>query len=331
LKAKLNTPLFFILGRERSGTTMLRVNLNNHPQINIPPESPFIIYLHNKYANKKTINLSEFINDLKKEPFLLIWNIDYDRLRERLQSINSPTFQNYCKEILNQHKQNEITVGDKNPIYSLFGNTLQHIYPEAKFIWIIRDYRAQVNSMFKVNFEKKIISSLAARWVAYNKEIEKLKVEHPNKVLQIKYEELVTSPENNYATICSFLDIPYNSDILDIKKNHKELLPTHHKSLKGKINTSHIDEWKTQLTEDQIKTCETVAGNYGSRFGYQKTHQSKTPITFNIYLGTLYGKLYIHFIKIMYKLPLWLRGLINKQLIYNNATFWKEAKKHYNN
>lgn len=327
----MNTPLFFILGRERSGTTMLRVNLNNHSQINIPPESPFIIYLQNKYANKKNINPSDFIIDLKQEPFLFVWNINYENLKERLQSINPPTYQNYCKEILNQHQQNEIILGDKNPIYSLFGNTLQENFPEAKFIWIIRDYRAQVNSMLKVNFEKKIISSLAARWVAYNKEIEKLKLNYPNKVLRVKYEELVNNPKKNYTTICSFLNIPYDSTILDTKKNDKEFLPKHHKSLKEKINTSHIDEWKTQLTESQIKICETVAGNYGRRFGYQEIHHPKAPITFNIYLGILYGKLYVLFIKAMYNLPLWLRELINKQLIYKNATFWKEANKHYNN
>lgn len=309
---------------------MLRVNLNNHPNIHIPPESPFIIYLYNKYANKEVINLQEFITDLKKEPFLFVWNIDYLALEKRLQTITPPTFQNYCKEILNQQQLNETTLGDKNPTYSLFGNTLQHAFPEAKFIWIIRDYRAQVNSMLKVNFEKKIISSLASRWVNYNKEIEKIKINHPNKILLIRYEDLVMFPEKNYTAICDFLELKYNPSILSTTKHKKEFLPKHHTSLNEGINTKHIEEWKTQLTEKEIKICEAVAGDYGNQFGYQKTHSPDIPITIELFLGILYGKLYIVFIKMMYSLPINIRVIINEKIIYKNSTFWKDAEYHFN-
>ena len=66
-------------------------------------------------------------------------------------------FQSFCKEVLRQGKNINL-IGDKNPSYSLFGNSLIESFPEAKFIWLIRDYRAQVNSMLKVNFERKIVT-----------------------------------------------------------------------------------------------------------------------------------------------------------------------------
>ena len=132
-----NTHTFFILGRERSGTTMLRVNLNNHPKIHIPPESPFIMYLYKKYVNKKKINLFEFINDLKQEPFLHIWNIDYENLLVILEKTSPPVFSNYCKQILNQHQQENISLGDKNPTNSLFG---------LCFVFVMLSATTEVNS-----------------------------------------------------------------------------------------------------------------------------------------------------------------------------------------
>lgn len=326
-----NTPVFFILGRERSGTTMLRVNLNNHSKTNIPPESPFIIHLYKKYHSNQKIDTEEFIKDLKKETFFRMWKIDYKALTKILEGITHANFPNYCKAILSQEQQNSILLGDKNPINSLFGNKLIKVFPKAKFIWLIRDYRAQVNSMLKVNFEKKIISSLAARWVGFNKEIEHLKNNYPSQVLLIKYENLVENPEKQYSNICSFLEIGYEADILMTNRHKKEFNIKHHTSLEEKINTKHIKEWETDLSADQIKDCEAVAGNYGEMFGYKKKYTVNYPITIKIYLGVLYGKLYISFVKAMYNTPLKLRGFINKKIIFKNSPFWKEVKEYYKN
>jgi len=306
---------------------MLRVNLNNHSGMFIPPESPFIIHLMKKYENKKKINVNEFIQDLRLDIFLHVWKIDYQGLAKRLEQIEIPTFQNFCAEVLNQQNNNNILLGDKNPINSLFGDKLHRIFPNAKFIWIIRDYRAQVNSMLKVNFERKIISSLAMRWVSYNKEIQSLKDKYPNNVILIKYEDLVENPEVYYTKICNFLTINFEPEILNTAKHKKEFYPKHHASLEDQINTKHIDEWKNELTKKQIKICEAVAGKYGEQFGYQKT----TTYSSFPFFGILYGKLYISFIKTMYSLPINIRTFINYKIIYRNSTFWKEAINYFEN
>ncbi|MEO8322834.1 MAG: sulfotransferase, partial [Actinomycetota bacterium] len=40
-----DTP-FFIVGSARSGTTLLRMMLNAHPEVALPPESRFIVELY---------------------------------------------------------------------------------------------------------------------------------------------------------------------------------------------------------------------------------------------------------------------------------------------
>ena len=46
-----NLPFFFILGRPRSGTTLLRTILDAHPNIVIPPENSYLIHLYFKYRH----------------------------------------------------------------------------------------------------------------------------------------------------------------------------------------------------------------------------------------------------------------------------------------
>ncbi len=329
MDSKKNNAPFFILGRERSGTTMLRVNLNNHSNIYIPPESPFILNLYKKYGKQTNINPKTFIEDLKQDPYLLKWDIDYQKLTDELSSLNVQSFTNFCIEILKHLSNGKVIVGDKNPTYSLFGFTLHHLFTGSKFIWIIRDYRAQVNSMLKVNFERKIVSSLASRWVAYNKSIDTLKNKHPNQVLLIKYENLVSNPEDNYKKVCTFLGVDYESNLLNTDKENSEFYSGHHLSLGEKMNTKHIDEWKTELTQEQIKICEMIAGDYGEKFDYKKSISPNSANRIQHIFGIWYGKLYVPFIKLIYALPLSWRMFINRQIIYKNSAFWKELKEHY--
>jgi len=58
--------LFFILGRPRSGTTLLRTLLDAHPQVKVPPEYPVVLQLYKKYGRIRQwdeTTLEEFKKD----------------------------------------------------------------------------------------------------------------------------------------------------------------------------------------------------------------------------------------------------------------------------
>src|SRR5579862_4866650 len=84
---KINSmPMNFVLGKERSGTTLLQLMLNVHPGIVAPPESRFIILLFYKYGRIKQWTekiIVNFCNDLFKEAlFRNFWSV----IREELQA-----------------------------------------------------------------------------------------------------------------------------------------------------------------------------------------------------------------------------------------------------
>jgi hypothetical protein len=49
-EARADAAPFFIVGSERSGTTMLRLMLNRHSRLCVPPESHFITRLYDRFG-----------------------------------------------------------------------------------------------------------------------------------------------------------------------------------------------------------------------------------------------------------------------------------------
>ena len=175
------------------------------------------------------------------EKWLGRWNLDKEQLKKDLLSLNdNASFNDLCRMIYSNYaKSNKVynyyIIGDKNPQYSLFIDKLISLFPEAKFIYVIRDYRDNILSFKKVRFDLKFTTALAYRWVRYNKDILKMKLKYPEKFISVQYEQLLKSPKKELERICDFLNIKYNSNMLEYYKNQDDCIPDFHKNLKKPV------------------------------------------------------------------------------------------------
>ena len=80
----------------------------------------------------------------------------------------------------------------------------------SKFIHIVRDPVANVNSFKSVPFDLDDVGCLAQRWKIYNSNIEKEKIRKPKSFLTIKFEDLVNYQDKSINKISSFLNIDRN-------------------------------------------------------------------------------------------------------------------------
>ena len=73
-----NIPFFFIIGRPRSGTTLLQTLLDAHPNVIIPPESAVIKECYERFGkvivwdDKRIQELIHFLYEINK---FETWNI----------------------------------------------------------------------------------------------------------------------------------------------------------------------------------------------------------------------------------------------------------------
>lgn len=339
-------PLFFIVGCPRSGTTLLQQILDSNPEVIIPLEARFITLLKARYFKKKKWNnndINEFVDELYKDlQFSLYWNVDRKQLTNTFQSIPKEkiSFLLLCKIVYlcfqtNTTKTNILLIGDKKPLHSILIPEIIEMLPEAKFIHIVRDYRAQILSMKKW-FLKAGIIGLSQQWVSQNNFIEKQKEKKTSQFYTIRYEDLVKVPEEYTQKITSFLGLKYTPNMLnfykkninDLQENEQKdfekikLLNTLHYNLLNPVNISRIDTWQTELSEKEIRIADYFCSKFAERYGYQPMYETHSATLFFQKSIMQMRILFLGFtISVYHKTPNWLRSLTNSISLFLYRTF----------
>ncbi|MBT3208194.1 MAG: sulfotransferase [Bacteroidetes bacterium] len=324
-------PFFFIIGRPRSGTTLIRTLLDAHPNVSIPIESPVIMYNSLKYnniTNWSKEDILNFYNDVLATRRFHKWTVDREKLKKDLLACEGEvTYFTLCKIVylnyISFYEKGEITlVGDKNPLYSINVPRLIRLFPNAKYIHITRDYRDHILSMKRTQLYNSSTTVLAYRWKFSAKLINELKKKYPNHFFSFRYEDLVENTVDKLKEVCKFLNIEYEASVLDFYKIKDEVMRVYgndeemmrfNSNVYEPIDPKRLYLWKDKMQDNDIKTAELVIGKYAQMMGYDPKFKN-----FNI---LLYIKLLpnILFLKIVYfltylkkRLPLFIRKRLKK-------------------
>lgn len=322
-----NIPFFFIIGRPRSGTTLLRLLFEAHPNIQSPPESPLIIALYKKYNSVKHWDetlIRELVDDLYKQMYFDKWLIDREILTNRLLKLQGESsFKAMVTEVYlsynSLYEKEEIKmISDKNPIYSLYADRIHELFPDSKIIHITRDYRDNYCSLVKVNFEIPVVPIVVYRWKYALKKMWKIRKEHPELVYTIKYEDLASNPEHHLKLIYNFLGMEFDPKVLEFYKMKpgfekvyagEEAIGYIHRSLMNPISTERMNKWKKEMTPRQIKMADLVMGKTAEKAGYQRVYKK---FDLGLYLWILpsliYASLMYRVMMLGEKLPFKLRN-----------------------
>jgi hypothetical protein len=287
----LMLPVPFIVGVPRSGTTMLRLMLDAHSELAIPPKTMFLnLFLR---SNCKQLSIHEFVYQLSDSPRWAIFGFEPDELINAMGVILKKTSAN-IPELIRAHyqayaqKQGKTRWGgEKSGIQLKSMLEISLVLPEAHFIHIIRDARSVVLSLKKAYFTKnRNVVALANNWVTSITKAREKAQKLPHYV-EIKYEDLVLSTELNLQSICKFIELPYQSSMLNYYQNASSRLeelkrdPQYgdYKTADEKINElfpliskspdiSRIDAWKKELSIAEIREIESIAGKLLTDLGY---------------------------------------------------------------
>jgi hypothetical protein len=312
-------PIFFIIGRPRSGTTLLKVLFDAHPNIIVPNEFPVIIDLSYKYAKVTHWNaeiLKSFYYDIfrvKKIEYNVINKEDllHDLMKSEGENIYSDIIKILYSNVKSDFIKKEILCyGDKNPSYSMYVKELSKLFPDAKFIHIIRDYRDQISSMIKKElYDIPSVSILAYQWKRSLRMIRKVKRAFPEKFYTIKYKEFVENPKPLLKEMYDFINIPFDESVFNYYQNEAlfktaekhDRIKTIQDNIFNPINTKRLYAWKDEMDAKSVKIADITVGKYAEMYGYERVYKSN----FSIYFFP------ISFIKIFSLIQYFLRKRIN--------------------
>lgn len=259
---------FFITGEQRSGTTLLSELLGRHSHVYIDGYSVgfrlvscfknyTLVLPYNAAESQSAIQSWLIENDYKGR---LAGLIDYKNL-ERFVSAQAAIQDGIDNRLLPEAKK---VFGDKSPGIHHFMPELLTLVPEAKFIHVVRDGRAVAHSQYKRT--GKHVELAAQDWVDGNaKGLTNLAWLGADKYLMLKYEDLLSEPENTVNSVCRFLNITYEPAMTASKKADGQpddyVLPT--------FEVSKIDEYRSGLKTSQLRKIEKIEAPLLRHFGYE--------------------------------------------------------------
>lgn len=337
---------FFILGRERSGTTLLRSILHQHPGIHIPPECTFIWDLWPVYKDFKkwtSHSAAQFINDLKLDPRFKFWHTDEELLLKKLSNLpETSTYANACQAVLQSYSSSNSGfvsqddssswLGDKNPVYVEHVAFLMKLFPKAHFVVIVRDYKDALASIWSTGFEARWTASICHKWVKCYEDLKDWQEKFPHQFDIIRYEDLVTSPVTTLKPVMKNLDIEWTDELLEFDKTNEVTL----EGVKGKalefvhninkpLNPKSIGRWKDDLTPRMVKVADDICAETATKFGYISSNSTNSSSK-NYLLAKLWSRLYFNIEKTSQSFPSSLKRLYLKLKWRFNGGWTKAVK-----
>lgn len=288
-----NVAPFFVIGASRSGTTLFRLMLNEHPALHVPRESWFLIDLMDKLPleyplSKEQIRLAfEIITTHWR---WIGWDVEDSCLWDRLALLHEPLLSDVIDAVykLSSEQSGKHSWGDKTPEYIRHIDRLHTVLPEAKFVHIIRDGRDVCLSLTRYDYRMGVLSENAkywAEWVAAG--IESGRRLPEDLYLEIAYEDLVVNAEPTLRKVCQFLTVPYDQRMLEFHRNAERNVASwewgHHYKTLNPLSSEEVHKWRREMKMLDLIVFESVAGDTMDRTNQDKvfTGISRTiPIAF---------------------------------------------------
>lgn len=248
-------------GCQRSGTTLLRVMLDSHPNIACGPECSLLTggYLPEKLARRFDISAAD-ISSLRRQAqdhahFVELFLADYAQRRGKQRW------------------------GEKTP------QNIRHVawifahWPNAKFIHVLRDGRDAICSIrthprFRIIDGEKIPTGIlrplepcirgwlrdTGAGLAWRGQ--------PN-YLEVRYEDLVNAPDATLKKICAFIGEDYSPALLRYHEQERDVTNFIANVAATKpVKTNAVGRWRSDLKPDELQLFQTLAGTRMAELGY---------------------------------------------------------------
>ncbi|XP_030623998.1 protein-tyrosine sulfotransferase 2 [Chanos chanos] len=222
------TPLVFVGGVPRSGTTLMRAMLDAHPAIRCGEETrviPRLLALRQGLARD-----SEGRQQLEEEGVS--------------QEILDSAFTAFLLEVISRHGEPASLLCNKDPFTLKSAIYLSQIFPKSQFLLMVRDGRASVHSMISrrvtiAGFDLTSYRDCLTKWSrAIESMVFQCTVVGSKRCLMVHYEDLVLQPRTTMQNVLRFLGVSWHEGVL----HHEEAI-----GQPGGVSLSRIERSTDQV------------------------------------------------------------------------------------
>jgi hypothetical protein len=249
---------------------MLRLMLTTHPQLVVPPECGFMVWLQPEFGHWNVGELGgqklavRFVDAVVATRKFDTWGLTRDEVGMAVTARRPKSYADACDAIYRSFAKHfgkpDAEWGDKNNYYLSHIATISSIYPDARFIHIVRDGRdvacsyrevmaSHSDSQYRPILPVKI-DEIARQWASNISAIRaQFAVLRPKSFLQIRYEDLTENPERELTRACNWLGVKFEPKMLEFFNDNRAL---------GLEPSATID-WKRRTLQP---VCRDSVGRY---------------------------------------------------------------------
>jgi hypothetical protein len=276
----LQAPVF-VVGYQKSGTTLLLNLLDGHPSLGVVP------YLESKYFTRflpeqghldRAAQIEELheawihslINPVGEPPFWLLGeptasNDPYERFTaylywfadrypaQDLLAILATTIVAVRLDAGELEREPDYWV-EKTPMHELHADQILDVYPQAKFLHIVRDPRATVAALRRMEMAGDARTSaieIRRTLEAARRTIERI---GPDRYSIVSYEELVRDPERVMRGVAAFLGIDFTDDLLTPTTAGRLVGANSawpERRVRGAVHALSVESWRGSLSRSE--------------------------------------------------------------------------------
>ena len=270
----------FIIGFQRSGTSLLRMMLDSHPDVAIPLDTTG---LWARYEQR----LSEFgpLTDLESRRRLVESILSDERIRlwetplgvdDVIGASRLPGYPGVIDGFQNAYARakGKAHWGDKDPgNMGRLGSVLRW-FPDARIVHIVRDGRDACMSLLKQDFGGEDLLQCAEAWreqVWWVRQIGRILGE--SQYFELRYEDLVERPEQVLRELVEFLGFEWSPEMLEYHRRVDEAVPDEKRHIWPLLDRppqrSALYRWKTDMRRGERVCFEKRAGAVLQDLGYE--------------------------------------------------------------
>jgi hypothetical protein len=283
-----------IVGAPRSGTTLLRLMVDAHPAVAIPPETHFLPACA-ELARTPEATAEQLIACITRSPEAMPTWIDFgladSALAACVRALPSPwSVQNGVRAFYRLYAElhGKARAGDKTPGYVAHIPRIAELLPEARFIHLIRDGRGAMASLREMWFApSRDVADLARFWrdlVTAGRTA----ASEGYPVLEVRYEALLETPDIELRRVCAFVDLDFDESMLRYHERAADRLAEHQGRVlpsgevfltqeqrlaqqalvREPLQLARKESWRRTLSASDIADFQVVAADLLTELGY---------------------------------------------------------------
>lgn len=272
---------FFIIGSGRSGNTLLRRLLQAHSELHIPPENHALGTAITVYRRNRGLAWPQLV-DLVLGTFQFshgfeVFGVDLRPLAEELREARegdrnlAHVLDAFYRFHARAHDQRCVYWGDKTPLNTFNAFKIGSVFPDVRFIHIVRDGVDVAESYVRAGLIADH-DEAARRWSRSIDAARRAEQRYPKQFLEIRYEALVHEPEHVIRSVCDFLEIGFERSMLSRTDHTGDMGDVgryaHHAQALEPISVDSVGKGRRELDPRTLETLAQVIGKQLHELGY---------------------------------------------------------------